>query len=75
MAAAEEILVRNGGCPDGSTRRLLRFILHRSFGGRSLHKLPPLLGDLLVAAGVLHKAPLCLWQAETWRRQNNYTFI
>lgn len=75
MAAAEEILVRNGGRPDGATRRLLRFILHRAFGGRSLHRLPPFLGDLLVAPGLLYRTPLCLWQAETWRRQNNYTFI
>ena len=75
MHAAEEILVRNGGCPDGSMRRMLRFILHQSFGGRSLQNLSPLLGDLLVAAGVLHKTPVCLWQAETWRRQDNYTFV
>jgi len=75
LAAAEGILVRNEGRPDGPARRLLCFLLHQCFGGRSLHKLPRLLGDLFVAVGVLHKAPTCFWQDDAWHRQSNYTFV
>lgn len=75
LAASEAILVRYGGHPESTARRICRFVLHRTFGGRPLHKLPPSVGNLLVATGMLHATPLCHWQGDSWSQHSNYTFV
>lgn len=74
LDACEAILQRHGGARAGAARRLLRTVLYQGFGGRPLHKLPRPMSRLLVAAGLLHVAPLCRWQSERWQLLDNYIF-
>ncbi|MDB5103996.1 MAG: hypothetical protein JWP91_1685 [Fibrobacteres bacterium] len=75
VAHGEQRLKEYGGGRAGLPRRLIRFALHKAFGGRPLHRVPGFLTAPMAAMGLLFPVPLVSWDHPGgWKIVRNYVF-
>lgn len=67
-----QVLRRNGWKqPSASTARM-RGLVSKAVGRRSLKRLPPSLGGILVRTGIVRRTRVCTWSEGAWRLRTDY---
>jgi glycosyltransferase involved in cell wall biosynthesis len=72
VAEAEAVFRPHARHPYGRLESSIRRCIHFGIGGRSLRRLPSLLGSILTSLRVLYPAKVCMWTGNRWEVVTTY---